>query len=503
MPILSPPSSGATVRMYRHGFGDCFLLALPKGTSEEAGYLLIDCGLFFNYRPVDGSGPAQAERLRRVALDVEESTGGKIDALILTHEHFDHLAGFHWMSAFEVLRRLDYRELWLSWTEDPDDTFAQSLRSEVGLGLRAVRRLAAGFGLAATSSVGALLGFSENTAEAFARARSLVPKARTRYLDPCDLVQPFGSDGARFYVLGPPKHRPLLRSNFRAKEAYLRQRGSELALLAAIESHTDPSRRDAWSPFGRDVGLDETGAMAHEFFADSYGFDPQDAVAWRRIDAGWLETLEALALQYDNYVNNTSLVLAIEMPRTRRVLLFPGDAQVGNWLSWAEPPSDGSEEDTPDGPPRVTFEIDGEVVTGRDLIERTVFYKVGHHGSHNATLRDKGLEQMRSEDLVAFVPTDETWAWVKQGKGWKMPYLPMYRALLERTRGKVVQADFGLPDAKQRMDESRRLDGSVPYSESEWLELADAIADLQPEIDEMRSRLVEHELYFQWTVDDD
>src|SRR5436190_5025038 len=34
--------------------------------------------------------------------------------------------------------------------------------------------------------------------------------------------------------------------------------------------------------------------------------------------------------------NNTSLVLAFELLPSRRVLLFPGDAQVGNWLSWQD-----------------------------------------------------------------------------------------------------------------------------------------------------------------------
>jgi glyoxylase-like metal-dependent hydrolase (beta-lactamase superfamily II) len=500
MPPLTAPASGATVRMYRHGFGDCFLLALPSGAAGEAAYVLFDCGLFFNYKPVDGSGPGQAERLRRVALDVEEATGGRVDALVLTHEHFDHLAGFHWATSFEVLRRLEYRELWLAWTEDPDDELAQGLRAEVGLGIDAVRRLAARFGLGADSSVGALLGFSESTAAALARARELVPAARTRFLSPGDLLRPFGSDGARVYALGPPRHRPLLRSNFRESEVYLRQRGSELALLAALEAHAE-GRADDRTPFGRDVGLDERAAREHPFFAESYGFEARHEAAWRRIDPRWLESLEALALQYDDYVNNTSLVLAIELPRSRRVLLFPGDAQVGNWLSWAEPPSEDDEEDE-EAAPAVEF-VDGDAtVTGRELIERTVFYKVGHHGSHNATLRDKGLERMRAEDLVAFVPTDETWAWVKQGKGWKMPYLPIYRALLERTRGRVVQADCGLPDCKERIDDTKRADGSVPYSEAEWLELRERIDVHRSSIEAMRARLVEDELYFQWTVED-
>ncbi len=198
-------------------------------------------------------------------------------------------------------------------------------------------------------------------------------------------------------------------------------------------------------------------------------------------------------------------MLAIELPRTRRVLLFPGDAQVGNWVSWAElpPAPDPDEEIDEDAPQPVVFEVDGETVTGRDLIERTVFYKVGHHGSHNATLRDKGLERMRSPDLVAFVPTDESWAWVKQGKGWKMPYLPIYRALLERARVESCRRTPAYPTAKSAWTETMRADGRVPYSEAEWLEVEERIAELQPQIDAMRGKLVEEDLYFQWTVEDE
>ena len=49
--------------------------------------------------------------------------------------------------------------------------------------------------------------------------------------------------------------------------------------------------------------------------------------------------------------------------------------------------------------------MDGKTVTGPDLLKRAIFYKVGHHGSHNATLSEKGLEQM--ERLrVAMIPVD-------------------------------------------------------------------------------------------------
>ncbi len=41
---LIPPKDGATVRMYRTGHGDCFLLAFAGKTQDKPAYVLIDCG---------------------------------------------------------------------------------------------------------------------------------------------------------------------------------------------------------------------------------------------------------------------------------------------------------------------------------------------------------------------------------------------------------------------------------------------------------------------------
>ena len=119
---------------------------------------------------------------------------------------------------------------------------------------------------------------------------------------------------------------------------------------------------------------------AFKFFHLNYGFKDDDSEAWRRIDADWQYAGESLALKLDAATNNTSLVLAFELQNTKRVLLFPGDAQVGNWESWHD--CGWSEEN---GLKK------GETVTAKDLLARTVLYKVGHHGSHNATLREKRL----------------------------------------------------------------------------------------------------------------
>jgi hypothetical protein len=63
----------------------------------------------------------------------------------------------------------------------------------------------------------------------------------------------------------------------------------------------------------------------------------------------------------DNFLNNTSLILLFEVKGKK--LLFPGDAQLENW-QWAL-----SQEGT------------------KELLEDVDLYKVGHHGSRNATPR--------------------------------------------------------------------------------------------------------------------
>lgn len=150
------------------------------------------------------------------------------------------------------------------------------------------------------------------------------------------------------------------------------------------------------------------------------------AHARRKIDTDWLRAFGQLALDLDNDTNNTSLVLAFEFEKTGEVLLFVADAQVGSWQSWA----------------KLEFDVGGRrPLRALDLLGRTVFYKVGHHCSHNATLKAGGLELMTRDDLVAFIPLDKETAKKQGTKGWKMPAAPLYEALKQRTGQRVVISD--------------------------------------------------------------
>src|SRR5262249_35617254 len=142
-------------------------------------------------------------------------------------------------------------------------------------------------------------------------------------------------------------------------------------------------------------------------------------------DGDWLWTgAQRLALQLESYTNNISLVLAFELPKSKKVLLFAADAQVGNWLSWHD--QDYSADD-------------GRKVTATALLNRTVLCKVGHHGSHNATLRQKGLELMTNPDLVAMLPVEADA--VKRLRYGEMPLKSLVSALKQSTQDRLLQLD--------------------------------------------------------------
>ena len=86
----------------------------------------------------------------------------------------------------------------------------------------------------------------------------------------------------------------------------------------------------------------------------------------------------------------------------------------------------------------VEWKVGAKKVKMDDLFARTVLYKVGHHGSHNATMKEHGLEKMTHRDLIALIPVSKAMA---KKKKWKMPFEPLHRRLLARTRGRVLLAD--------------------------------------------------------------
>ena len=86
----------ASVRMYRQGLGDCFLITLPK-QDRTPWHMLIDCGVILGTQGVN-------DRLSEVIADITADTGGRVDVLVITHEHYDHVAAFAGLNS-SVLRQ--------------------------------------------------------------------------------------------------------------------------------------------------------------------------------------------------------------------------------------------------------------------------------------------------------------------------------------------------------------------------------------------------------------
>ena len=422
--------------MYRQGLGDCFLLTCSDGNDES--HLLIDCGV------LKGTGDAE-KRMQEVAQSVHDTTNGKLDRLIVTHEHWDHLSGF--LQAGTIFDTFEVGEVWLAWTEDPQDELANELRKRKQKrlnGIVAAAKLADRNDTPAarrtTAQLESLLNFhgdlgltgTKTTGKALEWVKAR--QAPVKYLRPGDqLFDLAGLPGIRLYVLGPPHDSRLIKRSDPSKkhpEVYelAAAEGSHQGFLAAAEALAE-DQRPGGQPFDGFFRVDESDARnENELWKKYYA----KGRSWRRVDDDWLGYAGQLALQLDSDTNNTSLVLAFELSSGGDVLLFPGDAQVGNWLSW-----ESLEWQIPEGAATRTVKSD-------DLLARTVLYKVGHHGSHNATLREKGLELMASSELAAMIPVNRVTA---KKMDWLMPFPALLTRLVEKTHGRVMDAERGLDDA--------------------------------------------------------
>lgn len=60
----------------------------------------------------------------------------RLDALVVTHEHWDHISGF--LQAEEIFNQLKVSEVWLAWTENPKDDLAKELGKRKARALRAI-----------------------------------------------------------------------------------------------------------------------------------------------------------------------------------------------------------------------------------------------------------------------------------------------------------------------------------------------------------------------------
>ena len=464
--------------MYRQGHGDCFLIAFPTEDENVPFYVLIDCG----YKP--GSQNFVTGRARKSIGDfvqhIKDSTNSTIDLMIITHEHQDHVNGI-WKKNNPYFEGFTIKEAWFAWTESPTDKLAKKLRDKHNDQLLSLVNARNSLGLALSPKDPMLnkldtlinlefggeseeFNFNEMSAAAKDPSRSqnkqsmkyvrdLASENRgVKYLNPGGRARRLKDvEGVRAYILGPPKDEELLLD-----EDPIGDEGFH-AMSFSFSGALGTNRGDMNSPFAKKYIQQR--ATNTKFYKEFYGTEKSEesyedhaevtsSAKWRRIDEDWLFSADTLALKLNRGINNTSLVVAFELPKTKKVLLFAGDAQRGNWISWA-----GKE-----------WRRGDVVTTTRDLLNRTVLYKVGHHGSHNATLDGSDDDKYANlswmghgeyaNEFTAMITAVNKWAMTKNNPPWRHPLPSIRQALDNKCNGRVLQTDEATPTKPDSVSEA-------------------------------------------------
>lgn len=371
------------IRSYQVGFGDCFLVTFvyPTATAgkTEDRHILIDFG--------STGKPEKAKSLPEVAKQIALDCGGKLTAIIATHRHADHISGFATNSEHDapgdIIRKLSPDLVMQPWTEDPNvakdatapATAQGGAKKAFGparyiAGLNGMHAIAEGvlqevsrLGNSLSKSVSSQLSFlGESNLKNLPAVKNLMNMGKAgiaEYLCYGDKTQlETLLPGVKVHVLGPPTPKQY--------PEVMKQRSSDA------------------SEFWQIMGASST--MLAGTALNPFPNAPTSSVKMPPREARWLigriRALHAaqrlgLVRALDDAMNNTSLILLFEVGGKR--FLFPGDAQIENW--------NYALHDAPDAQ------------QNRKMLAETDFYKVGHHGSRNATPKTLwNLFKKRDED---------------------------------------------------------------------------------------------------------
>jgi hypothetical protein len=482
------------IRMYRMGTGDCFALKFFAGESLKLK-MMIDCGVW----------RGEAEHLEKYVANLKEYfalEGEKgVDVLVVTHEHKDHVYVFEacknlFMDDFPI------KEVWMGWPEENSKKVAQ-WKKKYGEKKKALSKASKKLRMAVESEdykkqlekefrgldmvktnqdfAATVQNFTElhissdekvykGDLEGMRIVKEEIAKGNYRCFIPGEIIDNIeGVEGIKIYVLGPPQLYEEVKIEEGKNEGESYSHNKELAksdaFAAAIESLNNPSA---------DVlAFDESFCLDNDQDVLIKRYRSEEN-AWRKIDYNWLQGAGSLALRMNSITNNLSLALAVEFEESGKVILLPGDAEYGSWASWHNIKWTEKSRD-----PQNSFT--------KDLLSRTVFYKVAHHLSHHGTAKRKGLEMMTHKDLVAMATLDyevisSTWTST-------MPNSDLIKALLDQTKGRVM-----ITNEKGLFYDPKK---TVPLSPK--IKEARKKMTIQ-EAGEFASNYIEDPLYYQFTV---
>jgi beta-lactamase superfamily II metal-dependent hydrolase len=413
------------VRMYRIGFGDFFLLTVPTKSGPE--HILIDCGVHAgNIGSMDDC-----------VKDLVKETGGKLALVIATHYHADHLSGF--ASNYDDFAEFEVGGVWITNRLDPKNAGAVKFHAQITSLAHQLRlRLGARTdpaGIQAIAKMQNALGVQLGAGEVGnAKALKLLTKGFKNkppvfyYQGGDDPELPEALKGAiTAQLLGPsPKDSEgTFSGTDNKKEQYLAAAADEglpgTDRFAPCEKEWPATSRDYPAAAFREYRTEKQIEKKHRGLP---------AALEGVLRAAQPDVLLAMADALDGTLNNQSLVILFTCQGKK--LLFVGDAQWGNWSYWLY----GK---------KVTGADPGITENAKEILGSIDFYKVGHHGSTNAS--PIPAVAAINKKCVAMCSTETGFPKAKRPygdpeKGTEVPRTKLMDALEKQTENKLVRSDW-------------------------------------------------------------
>jgi hypothetical protein len=364
---------GIRVRMYRVGFGDFFLVTCLQKKADPI-HIIIDCGVFKGT-----SGTGDLGSIEGAVTNMARVTQNQVALIMVTHRHADHIAGFAKCAA--TYAGLTVEAIWMSIWESqyPAVMKYQAQLTSTASDLHAHFTNLAGASKddsTARGFMGNAVGEGGGNAAALKLLNGGISGVTPEYYQAGqvpNLPTSFMRAGITAKILGPP---PI--ADVQLMKLMDLQKGVGQYLAAASEDDLE-----ATAPFAASWEVDPDRAYAPESFnewlaeqwrpVESLANTPdearqlmEDALERAQPDAALLA-----ATQLNSFLNNQSLVVLFTIKGKN--LLFVGDAQAGNWKHWTFGTDD---------PSKTTSDM---VEDAQKILTSLDFYKVGHHGSGNAT----------------------------------------------------------------------------------------------------------------------
>lgn len=369
------------VRVYDVGFGDCMYVRVPD--DDEFYHILIDCG---TSGPGDPALKNVLDDMQLMLPDDEESDDSepskkRLDLLVVTHPHADHIKGFDpdWFKDITI------RHIWLSVFMKENHPQASQSHALQELTDRAVRSFLA-LGLRLSPGLETLLMNSICNPSATEALCVTLPNANN--IDPLYVCRDIAE---RLGAADRDKHQICFKDGTTCFQGF-RESDTCIRVLAP-----------EWNIDGYYLGEETEGDDYHVLLSlyesihveageDGKRSGPQPENIserdFRILRNRLLYSALALSQEDSELKNNTSIVLLLEW-RGRR-LLFTGDAE---WEGKGV--NEGSHNSCWD----VMLEIDKEK---GHLSKPLDFLKVGHHGSVNGTpfVNKEGAEQLILDKIL-------------------------------------------------------------------------------------------------------